>query len=152
MTTILAPPGSTNGFEPSAAQVKRPDVMDESVTERVLVQIPATDTGCIPTNLVDSWACYYLQLSVPALDVRTATIEIVARRVIVSGKYTVPIIEDGSFVRQQIPAGKFCQTFELPAEVDGDRARARYDRGILTIELPKVAHLKPASIPVEVVR
>jgi HSP20 family protein len=152
MTSVLTPAGPTNGFNPSPAQYERPVTMDELVHQSILVQIPAGNMGCIPTNLIDSWACYCLQLSVPALDVRTVKIEIVARRVIVSGTYTVPVVEDGSYLRQQIPAGKFCETFKLPAEVDGDRARARYDRGILTIEMPKVAHLKPASIPVEVVQ
>jgi len=151
MDTVLTPPQSSNGHKRSPqtadSQATRRDILEELFAEPVSVQ----ESAMIPTNLIDGWASYYLQLSLPALDVKSVSIQSVARRVLVRGRYTVPVVEDGSYTRQGIPAGTVCETFELPGEVDGDKATARYDRGILTIEMPRVDYLKPATVPVEVV-
>ena len=41
------------------------------------------------------------------------------------------------------------ESFQLPADGDGDKAEAHYERGILTVRLPKVDYLKPKSIKVQ---
>jgi HSP20 family molecular chaperone IbpA len=95
MDTVLTPPQSSNGHKPSpekaVSQAGRRDILEDLVAEPVSVQESAT----IPTNLIDGWASYYLQLSLPALEVESVEIQIVARRVLVRGKYTVPVAEDG---------------------------------------------------------
>ena len=46
--------------------------------------------------------------------------------------------------------GKFQRVIGLPAEVEGTRARATYEQGVLTIHLPKSEQAKPKEIAIEV--
>jgi HSP20 family protein len=45
--------------------------------------------------------------------------------------------------------GSFERTFSLPSTVDVERIEARYDNGILTVELPKVEKAKPKQIEIK---
>lgn len=44
--------------------------------------------------------------------------------------------------------GSFCRTFSLPGSVAGDKIKANYKNGVLSIELPKVEEVKPKEIPI----
>ncbi|HEX2450882.1 MAG TPA: Hsp20/alpha crystallin family protein [Gemmatimonadales bacterium] len=46
--------------------------------------------------------------------------------------------------------GTFERSFALPNTVDAERAEARYDTGLLTIQLPKVERARPREIQVKV--
>ena len=46
--------------------------------------------------------------------------------------------------------GKFHRVIQLPAEVDGTRAKAGYENGVLAIRLPKREESKPREIAIEV--
>ncbi len=51
--------------------------------------------------------------------------------------------------RRERQAGSFRRAFELPAEIDVDRARASHKHGILTLTLPKSPAAKPRQISIE---
>lgn len=105
----------------------------------------------IPSNLIETWGHYHLQLALPGVDLSDVEIEIVARTVVVAGAYRLPAVESGDAVWRQVPNGTFRYSFELPASVDGDKASATFDRGILTIRMPKVAYLRPSHVPIDVI-
>ncbi len=46
--------------------------------------------------------------------------------------------------------GNFVRSFNLPAGVDGDKAQAKFDKGVLRITLPKKEETKPKQIKVKV--
>ena len=46
--------------------------------------------------------------------------------------------------------GQFQRVVQLPAEVDGGRATAAYEAGVLTVRLPKREEAKPKEIAIEV--
>ena len=45
--------------------------------------------------------------------------------------------------------GSFERTFALPSTVDVDRVEARYDNGVLTVDLPKAEKAKPKTIEIK---
>lgn len=45
--------------------------------------------------------------------------------------------------------GSFERTFSLPSTVDVERIEARYDNGVLTVELPKAEKAKPKTIEIK---
>ena len=57
--------------------------------------------------------------------------------------------EEGEYYRCEISRGEFSRTVGLPAEVDGDKAKATFKDGVLELTLPKVAVSKRRSIKVE---
>jgi HSP20 family protein len=46
--------------------------------------------------------------------------------------------------------GRFSRSLQLPVRVEGDRADATFDDGVLTLHIPKAEEVKPRQIPVKV--
>ncbi len=129
-----------------------PDLLDRLVQQGGTLAVPSERVagGEITSNLLETWESYWLQVSLPGADPETLDIHVVARHLTVKGKYHIPAIEAATYLRQEVAIGEFSEVFTMPGEVDGDKAEARYDRGVLTIRMPKVAYLKPKSITVQI--
>lgn len=46
--------------------------------------------------------------------------------------------EEGEYYRSEIHHGNFTRTVHLPAKVDGDKAEASFNEGLLEITIPKI--------------
>ena len=57
--------------------------------------------------------------------------------------------EKGDYFRQETFQGSFIRSVPLPAEVDPDKARARFKDGVLEVELPKVEQARKRAVPIE---
>jgi len=57
--------------------------------------------------------------------------------------------EKGDYYRCEIAQGSFARTLALPADVDGDKAKAVFKDGVLELTLPKVAGSRKQSVKVE---
>ncbi len=55
----------------------------------------------------------------------------------------------GDYFRRETLQGSFTRTVPLPAEVDTERARARFRDGVLEVELPKAAQARRKAVPIE---
>lgn len=122
----------------------------EGEVRRFLLDGPIHES--IPSNLIETWGHYHLQLALPGVDLSDVEIEILARTVTVAGAYRLPVVESGDPVWRQIPNGTFRYSFDLPGSVDADKSSATFDRGILTLRMPKVAYLQPSRIPIDVIQ
>ncbi len=58
-------------------------------------------------------------------------------------------VEDKNYYRKEIRRGSFFRLIPLPTKVDGDKATASNEDGILKIIVPKVQALKPKTIKIE---
>lgn len=139
MATTLNPNSSVSEL------TQFPESIEEFLRGGFMTPTPAAR---IHSNLLESWDAFYLQVFIPGIDVSTLKIETVARKVEIRGQYHIAPIEGAHFLRRDLPTGEMYDAFHLPDEVDGDHADAAYKEGVLTIRLPKVAHLRHASIPI----
>ena len=55
-----------------------------------------------------------------------------------------------SYTKQEFSKGYFERTVSLPSEVKGDKSKAGYKNGILTITMPKSAKIKEKKIKVKI--
>jgi HSP20 family protein len=68
---------------------------------------------------------------------------------VISGERQEPKVQDGTEIhRQERYYGKFTRALTLPAAVSGEKVKAQYNDGILTVTLPKAEEAKPKSIKV----
>ncbi|MDI3496368.1 MAG: hypothetical protein PWQ35_389 [Patescibacteria group bacterium] len=58
-------------------------------------------------------------------------------------------IDDKNYYRKEIRRGSFFRSIPLPTKVDGDKASAVNEEGILKISIPKAAEVKPKSIKIQ---
>jgi HSP20 family protein len=57
--------------------------------------------------------------------------------------------EKGDYYRREMSRGSFSRTVELPSEVDGSKAKATFNDGVLELKLPKIEKSKRRKIKVD---
>lgn len=57
--------------------------------------------------------------------------------------------EKGDYYRCEISRGTFARTLPLPANVDSDSAKAKFEDGVLELTIPKVEKAKRRTIKVD---
>lgn len=58
-------------------------------------------------------------------------------------------VEDKNYYRKEIRRGSFYRSIPLPTKVDGDKASAVNEDGILKISVPKATETKPKTIKIQ---
>jgi HSP20 family protein len=58
-------------------------------------------------------------------------------------------IERDNYIRRERRYGTCCRSVTLPGGLEPDKAEAQYDRGVLTLTIPKAEEVKPKSIKVK---
>lgn len=59
-------------------------------------------------------------------------------------------VDEKNYYRKEVRSGSFHRSVALPASVNGDKAKAEYEDGVLKIVIPKEEQAKPKSVKVEV--
>jgi HSP20 family protein len=91
-------------------------------------------------------------VELPGVD--PASVQIVAgeRVLLVSGERKRPKVPGRVYQQMEIESGPFQRQVRLVEDVDPERARATFDNGVLTIELPVVEHARTGRIVITVER
>ncbi|NCN99693.1 Hsp20/alpha crystallin family protein [Candidatus Falkowbacteria bacterium] len=58
-------------------------------------------------------------------------------------------VEEKNYYRKEIRRGSFYRSIPLPTKVDGDKASAVSEGGLLKISIPKAAEVKPRTIKIQ---
>jgi len=58
-------------------------------------------------------------------------------------------VEDKNYYRKEIRRGSFYRSIPLPTKVDGDKASAVNEDGMLKISVPKATEIKPKTIKIQ---
>jgi len=59
-------------------------------------------------------------------------------------------VDEKNYYRKEVRCGSFHRSLALPAAVNGDKAKATYEKGVLKIVIPKEERSKPKTVRVEV--
>jgi HSP20 family protein len=81
----------------------------------------------------------HVVVEVPGIDPETVKVVASGRVLAIAGTRERPRAPDARYQAMEIEYGPFERRFELGLEVDSERTRATYDRGMLKIVLPIVA-------------
>jgi HSP20 family protein len=77
-------------------------------------------------------------------------LEIQGRTLILAGRRGPASREGDVYQQVEIERGRFRRTIELGADVVADQAKARYEDGMLQVELPLVeVQTRPKAVPIE---
>jgi HSP20 family protein len=77
-----------------------------------------------------------VKVDLAGVDPADVEIEVSGRRLSIMGGRPVQETEGRVYQQVEIPSGPFRRVIELQVEVDGERATAGYEDGMLRIELP----------------
>jgi len=84
----------------------------------------------------DDPAALHVLLELPGLDPSAVELVVSGRSFVVAGRRERPGGAGARYQQMEIEYGPFQRRIELGEDVDPARASARYERGLLTVELP----------------
>jgi HSP20 family protein len=122
------------------------DVLERTgLTRRRLGFVPAVDvayTADPPRAIVTA--------ELAGVSMEDLELEIQGRKLVLSGRRESPAVEGDVYQQIEIERGRFRRVVELGADVQADEAKARYEDGILRVELPLLAaEARPRTVPIE---
>jgi HSP20 family protein len=91
------------------------------------------------------------ELALPGIDPSKVDIVIENDVLTVSGSTEdKQEVKREDYYRKEVRTGSFSRSVVLPMAVKGDQTQAHYDKGVLTITMPKEESVKPKKITVSV--
>ena len=111
-------------------------------------EAPAT----FPLNVWQDDNAIYVEGDLPGVD--RATLEVTVTegdKLAIRAQRPAPEkVEGVTWLRQERATGRFSRLIALPFPVDSEKVEATYTNGVLKVTLPKIAAVKPRTIPVKV--
>jgi HSP20 family protein len=87
---------------------------------------------------------------IPGVDVEDIDISVTGKVLTLSGsRKTEDIADEVRYHRQERGYGRFKRSIQLPFPVAAEQVKATFDKGILTINLPRAEEDKPKKITVQ---
>jgi HSP20 family protein len=104
-----------------------------------------------PLNLLIGEEDAIVMMEVPGLEAEKTDISVINEVLTISGMRVAETLAAGeTYHRQERPAGRFTRTLQLPFKVNAGNVTAQYQKGILSIKLPRAEEEKPHRIAVNV--
>ena len=92
---------------------------------------------------------YTIRVEVPGMKREEIEVSIQDGTLVISGERKAETVKEGTDVhRQERYFGKFTRALTLPTALAGDKVKASYKDGVLTVVLPKAEEAKPKQITV----
>jgi HSP20 family protein len=92
---------------------------------------------------------FVVELEVPGFDESELSIEVFDHTIAVKGKRTEESARQEKTIRlHERLESRFERRFPLPAEVDVQAAHATYQKGVLTLHVPKTSEHEPLKVPI----
>ena len=121
------------------------DLMDE------MLQAPLPEFSRITpaVDVSEDEGAIRVKAEIPGMDPQEISLTIEGNALILKGeRKREEEKEEENTIRREVSYGSFCRTIPLPVAVDQDQVKARYDKGILEIVLPKAEGARPKRIEI----
>lgn len=120
---------------------KRPNVLFPSIMDDFWKDLPSMETATfVPSaNIKEEENGYVLDLSAPGYNKADISIAVENDVLTISGSHQEQTEEKReNFLTREFRTGSFKRSFNLGKLIDTDKINAKYENGILHVELPKV--------------
>ena len=89
-------------------------------------------------NITENDTSYSIEVSAPGFEKKDFNVQIEDSMLTISGEHkTEKNEETKNFVRKEFSSGSFSRSFNLVDLINEERIDAKYENGILKLELPK---------------
>ncbi|MFP4164583.1 MAG: Hsp20/alpha crystallin family protein [Chitinispirillaceae bacterium] len=120
--------------------------------DRIFSRVPyfGTASSAYPaTNVYETGDDLYVIAELPGVKKEDINLNLHETNLIITGKRDVRQYGKSDLLRREQPEGQFEKTVRLPAKIHGERVSAKFEDGLLRINLPKSEESKPRQINVE---
>ena len=105
-----------------------------------------------PLNVWQDENAIYVEGDLPGVDRATLDVTVTeGDKLTIRAARPAPAKAEGvTWLRQERATGNFARVIGLPFPVDAEKVEASYSNGVLKVTLPKIAAVKPRTVPVKV--
>ena len=102
-----------------------------------------------PVNVYEDKENMYVEAQMPGIDMKDVKLSVTDHTLLLQGERKCEHTDnDERYHFCEAQYGSFARNFRLPRYVKPDASAATYDKGVLTVKIPKVEQAKPILIPV----
>ena len=99
-----------------------------------------------PANIIEKTDLYKIELAAPGMDKADFNVKLDGKILTISAeKKTEAAVENEKMIRKEFGYNSFKRSFTLDEKIDAANISARYENGILTLELPKKEEVKSGA-------
>ncbi len=104
-----------------------------------------TNTTLPSVNIKEDNDAYHVEMAVPGFEKKDFKIELNNDLLTISSEKRdeKEAKEGDNYSKREFSYQSFCRSFTLPATVENEKIKAKYDKGILHIDIPKREEAKP---------
>jgi len=102
-------------------------------------------------DLVEEKDCLVVRVELPGVDPKNAQIDLQDDVLTIRGQRQDEVDDNkAKYLKREHVFGSFTRTVQLPYHVQGDKVKAQYKNGIMSITLPKAEEHVGRQIPIEI--
>lgn len=94
-------------------------------------------------NIVELDENFRIDIATPGFDKGDFKVSVENEVLTITGERKTETTEEGTFTRKEFLFTNFSRSFTLPESVDSTKIGAKYENGILMVDLPKREEAKP---------
>ncbi len=114
-------------------------------------QVAEGKTWLPSVDIYETKGAYVLAAEISGMSKKDVNLEIRGQTLILKGERKLSKgVKKENYHRIERPCGKFFREFELPGLVQSDKVQAKFDNGILRVNLPKKKSGKREQIEVKI--
>lgn len=106
-----------------------------------------------PMNAYEQDGRYFVQVYLPGVDPQQVQLTVRNGTVTLKGRWPAPSADEQkskvTWLLREFGGGEFTRSLTLPKQVATDEVDARYEHGILSIQLPLAAHEQAKTIAIQ---
>jgi HSP20 family protein len=103
-----------------------------------------------PLDIFETEDRFVVKLELPGIDPQDVEVSVEDSTLSIRGERRFYAdVDEESFHRVERRFGQFLRALSLPTTADAERIEASFDKGVLTVEVPKVEQAKPKKITVK---
>lgn len=101
-------------------------------------------------DIVESEAGYQLLLDVPGISASEVTVEVDQGALRIQGQRQRPNMEAQTLRYKERAFGHFNRAFKIPEDADPAAISARYEKGVLTVDIARKIAATPRKVNIEI--
>ena len=110
----------------------------------------ATGAWVPPLDVYDTNEHFVVTMDLPGIEPDSVDVTVEDSTLTVSGSREVSSeMQEENYLRVERRYGQFSRSLSLPPSADPTRIEARFDKGVLTIQVPKAEEAKPKKITIK---
>ena len=103
-----------------------------------------------PVNVFhDQQGDVVIRAELPGVKPEDIEVTTEARRLTIKGERKADTADKAAYHRRERAWGKFSRAIHLPADLDVEKAEARFHQGVMTLRIPRAQAAKPRQITVQ---